>query len=357
MARVAGYIMKNNRKRVVILTLAILTVFFSAILLFFIRKIPVAYIWVMDAGEEINETHLIKMCPNGTKIVEVQFGQSGAIGIDPQHNSIWAPELNDKKWVNFNQVVKVDSDGNIIKRFQGYRTSVIGVDPNDGSVWVGLPNEQQLVKIDSNGNPILKVNGFPGPASIAVDPRDSSIWVADYSSKSLTHLRTDGVELSRTESMYFFSNASHQVAVDTLNDGVWYTGGFGSVYKLSPYGQLLIDVSGLDRPISISISQNDGSVWVADYSVSKSGGVVKLNANGNQVLRIILDYPPRLIGINPVDETIWAGINGAMIKLSKDGEILEIVTGFTKPQSIAFAKVEDKIVTKLKFISTCYGHH
>ncbi len=348
--------MENNRKRVVILTLAILTVFFI-ILLFFIRKIPVAYIWVMDAGEKINETHLIKMCPNGTKIVEIQFGQSGAIGIDPQHNSIWAPELNDNKRVNFDQVVKINSDGNVIKRFQGYRTSVIGVDPNDGSVWVGLPNEHQLVKLDSNGNLILKVNGFPGSASIAVDPRDGSVWVADHSSKSLTHLRTDGVELSRIETMHFFSDAPHQVAVDTLNGGIWYTGAFGSVYKLSPYGQLLVGMSGFDRPISISISQSDGSVWVADYSVNKSGGVVKLNANGNQVLKIILDYPPRLIGINPVDETIWAGINGAMIKLSSDGEILEIVTGFTKPYSIAFVEVRDGIATKLKFISTCYGYH
>lgn len=350
--------MKTKRKRVAISILVILTACLVGIVLLFLMRISVSYIWVMDAGVFLNETHLVKMCPNGTKIVQVQFGQSGAIGVDPRYGSIWAPELNDIGRVNFDQIVNLDADGNIINRYQGYRTGVIAVDPNDGSVWIGLPNEHQVVKIDSNGNRTLQIAGFPAPASIAVDPRNSSAWIADYSPPSrMVHLTANGVELFRTKTTGFFSNAPHQIAVDPRNGDVWYTGFLaGNVYKLSSSGHLLAEISGFDRPVSVSINPSDGSAWVADFSTEKPGGVVKLDSDGRIARRVILDNPPHIVGVNPFDGTVWVGIDGAMLKLSDEGEIMETVAGFTGPHSIAFVESADDLITRLRFARNCYGY-
>jgi DNA-binding beta-propeller fold protein YncE len=313
----------------------------------------------MDAGARLNQTHLIKMCPNGTKIVQVQFGQSGAIGVDPRYGSIWAPELNDMESVNYDQVVNIDADGNIINRYPGYRTGVLSVDPNDGSVWVGLPNEHQIVKLNSNGKRILQIAGFSAPASIAVDPHNSSVWIADRAlSSAVVHLTAiEGVELSRTKTTGFFSNAPHQIAVDPRNGDVWYTGFHtGNVYKLSSAGHMLAEIGGFDRPVSVSINPSDGSVWVADYSVEKSGAVTKLDSDGQFVLSVILDSPPHIVAVNPFDGTVWAGIDDAMMKLSNKGKDLETVTGFTRPHSIAFVESADDLMTWLMFAGTCYGY-
>ena len=135
-------------------------------------------IWVMNTGDRVGDSHLIKLTVDGQEQWQTQFGQSLAIGVDPRDGSVWAPELGDNQG-NENQVVKLNAHGFVVHRARGYRTDIIGVDPNDGSVWVGLPNENQVAKLDADGVGLLRVSDFDFPSSIAVDPRDSSDWVAD----------------------------------------------------------------------------------------------------------------------------------------------------------------------------------
>lgn len=323
--------------------------------LIFLLRAPESYTWVMDRGTLLDETHLVKMCSNGTEILNVQFGQSEAIGVDPRSGSIWAPELNDRDRVNIDQVVNIDADGTIIGRYPGFRTSKIAVDPNDGSVWVGLPNEAQVVKLNSNGEILLRVAGYSSPASIAVDPRDSSIWVANSHPNHLVHLDADGSELSRLDTPGFFSNAPHQVAVDPHNGNVWYTGSIGNVYKISSSGQRLVAVEGFDRPVSVSVDPSDGGVWVADFSVESSGSLVRLDSDGNLIWSVILVNPPLIAAVNPFDGTVWAGVEGALFKLSAEGGILDMMAGFTSPQSIAFVRSAKDVSTKIDYFRTCHG--
>lgn len=350
--------MKNKREFVLISSITIIVVCIIGVALYFLVRANASYIWVMDKGTSLNETYLVKMCSNGTKILKVQFGQSGAIGIDQRSGSVWAPELNDRGGINVDQVVKIDAYGNIIRRYRGYRTSVIAVDPNNGSVWVGLPNEGQVVKLNSNGEIVLRVEGFSFPASIAVDPRDSSIWVADgQPTPSLVHLAANGIELFSVKTVGFFSNAPHQIAVDPLNGDVWYTGfHMESVYKLSSTGRPLATIGVFDRPVSVSIHPSDGGVWVADYSLETSGSVVRLDSDAKTIRRVVLDNPPHIAAVNPVDGTLWVGTDGAMLKLSDDGEILKKITGFTIPKSIAFIRSEDDIMAKIVYFITCLGY-
>lgn len=349
------------KPKIVVTIIALITTYIIGccmlvVILNFLLSEPVTFTWVMDRGALLNETYIVKMCPDGTRILDVQFGQSGAIGVDPFTGSVWAPELNDRERINEDQVVNIDANGNIINRYNGYRTGVLAVDPNDGSVWVGLVNEHQLVKLDSNGEIILRVYGFSAPAAIAIDPIDSSVWVADHTPPStLIHIAANGDELFRMNTTGFWSSAYHQVAVDPQTGYVWFIGANeGKVYQLSSRGDLLATIDGFDRPVSVSINPSDGGVWVADFSVESQGAIVRLDPDGERIRSVVLDSPPRVAIVNPYDGTIWVGIEEALIKLSDDGEILETLTGFTLPKSIAFYQTSDDVLTKLSLLFTCW---
>jgi streptogramin lyase len=349
--------MGYKRKIIIVSILIIIFLSILSVALYMLFNAPESFTWVTNSGT-FDEARLVKMCPNGTKILQVPFGQVGAIGVDQQNGSVWTPELNDKERINVDQVVKLDAEGNIINRYPGYRTSVLAVDPNNGNVWVGLPNEGQVVKLNINGEKTLQVEGFSSPSSIAIDPRDSSLWVADSQpTSSLVHLDMNGVELFRINTTGFFSQSPHQVVVDPLDGDVWYTGFHtANVYKLSSTGDLLATIEGFDRPVSVSIHPSDGGVWVADYSVETPGAVVRLSPEGEIIRKVVLDNPPNVVAVNPYDGTLWVGTDGVMYKLSDEGEILEIVSGFTIPMSIVFVQTDDNILTRIGLFITCQGY-
>lgn len=325
------------------------------LLLLFIRQEPFAYIWLMDDGQYLNNDTLIKLCPDGTRLVEIQFGQSGAIGVDPNNGYLWAPELNDLGDVNKDQLVKYDMAGNLLARYQDYRTTKIAVDPNDGGIWVGLGNENRLVKLNPQGEIVLEAVGVQTPRSIAVNPTDGSLWVADNDpNRHLIHFNAQGEQIFSTPTDGFFSNTPHQVAVDPVTGNVWYAGSFvKKVILRSASGKLLAETGGFDRPVAIAVDPVDSSAWVADFSLDSPGGVVKLDANGNLLFRKVLDTPPRSIGFNTVDETVWVGLEGALVVLSRDGEIRHIYPGYAKPFSYAFLSVKNTLPAKVEFIKSC----
>jgi len=342
-----------KHKNTVLLVIPI--VILGLLIILLLMSTPGSYIWVIDEANVLNQTYLVKLCPNSTEKARLQFGQSGAVGVNPRDGTVWAPELNDADGVNYDQVVHVNTQGRVMQRVQGYRTSVLAVDPNDGSVWIALPNETQLLKLDPSGALILQVPDSDGPAAIAVDPRDSSIWVAHHDGdRTLTHLSSQGAVLFATPTSGFFSNTPQQITVDPRNGDVWYVGAHdGSIYKRSYSGELLVHVSGFDRPVSIAINPDNGDIWVADFSVERAGAVVKLSQEGTRIMTRVFDSPPHVVGFNPSDRSVWVGIDGALVKMSDGGETLTVITGFTIPRSIAFYSTADNLVTNLDYIWSC----
>ncbi len=341
---------QNNQNASLFIPLAILFFFCAAML--YILGAPASYVWVMDEGNFLNETYLVKMCPDGTRLLEVQFGQSGAIGIDPIANVVWAPEMQDIDRINYDQIVKIDSNGNILNRFQGHRTSLLAVDPNDGSVWTSNPeiepSKELIAKVDSNGKIILRVGGFSSVSAIALDPRDGSVWVADGFAHRLTHLNTDRERLFEATTEGFFSNTPHQIAVNPENGEVWYGGMSGKITKLSADGQILAEIGGFDRPVAVAIDPFTHNVWVADFTLTELGAVLKLDSDGKLVFAVAMPSHPHIVGINPFDKTVWVGIEGEIIKFYDNGEISARLGDFNKPISIAFCKSNGDLMTKIK---------
>jgi streptogramin lyase len=281
----------------------------------------------MDAGDVLNKTYLVKMCPTGKRLSETQFGQSGEIGLDPARNIVWAPELNDLDQIHYDQVVKVDRDGKIIDRFQGYRTAVLAVDPNDGSVWLpawkGEEQNTLIIKIGANGKPLYGARGFSLVYALALDPRDGSLWVADGMSRTLVQIRADGERLfERQIPGYFFSNSPDQLAVEPQTGNLWFTtAGPGMLHKISPDGEILFETDGFSSPVAATINPINGNVWVADYDLLESGAIIKLSPQGEVLLTQPLPAHARTAAVNPFDGTLWVGMNGELIRYDDEGRI------------------------------------
>lgn len=342
----------KNRRPVIIGLISLLA--FSATFILVIKALTSGYyVWVIDQGEKLDETYLVKMCPNGNRQVLVQFGQSGAIGIDPREGFVWTTELNTRESIFADQLVKISNDWSIIQRFTGFRTSVLAVDPNDGSIWVGLPNENEVVKLDSQGNFLVAVGGFSGPASIVVDPNDSSVWIADYyPPAAIIHLTSDGDELFRVNTDGFYSNAPHQLSLDEKTGDLWLVSG-NSVYRLSAQGALNFFAGGFDRPLSISVHQKDGSVWVADSLVDGSGAIVKLSSQGELVAKMVTETTARLVSVDPFGDSVWIGVDGGLFKMTNEGEIILEVKSISQPYSIGFLSIDRDYWRRMEFFIQC----
>jgi DNA-binding beta-propeller fold protein YncE len=322
---------------------------------------PASYVWVMDAGDFKNETYLIKMCPTGKRLSQIQFGQSGEIDIDPRTNIVWASEMGDVDNIHFEQVVQVDHKGNIIDRFQGYPSPLMAVDPRDGSVWLTTwnPMEQQglLAKIASNGKLIRKVGGFSSPYAAELDPRDGSLWVADGGSRTLIHISADGEKLFEMRIPgYFFSNAPDQLAIEPESGNLWFTtAGPGMLHKISPEGTVLFETGGFSSPVAVTINPINGNVWVADFDLFGSGGIVKFSPGGEALFTQALPAHAETAAINPFDGMLWVGVKGELIRYSDDGNVVGWEPGFRHPGSIAFAQSGDDLLTEVRCTLAFYA--
>ena len=195
---------------------------------------------------------------------------------------------------------------------------------------------------------------FPRTGSIAVDPRDGDIWVAEYHPARLVHVSYDGVVLFEIPTAIFYSNMPHQVAVDPRDGSLWFVGD-RAVYKLNELGQSLINVEGFLEPVAVAVDPRDSSVWVASYEKGMSGQVARLSPTGEILVRIPLEERAHAVGINPFDGTVWVGLDRAILRLSKAGEVLSKQYGFTAPMSIAFYRGGNGLSSRFECIVQTLG--
>ncbi|MBE7535542.1 MAG: hypothetical protein HS124_07410 [Anaerolineales bacterium] len=318
----------------------------AAWLYFFIA--PTSYIWVMDLGDQLNKTYLVKMCPNGKRLWRVQFGQSGQIAYDPNQNAVWAPELGDIGDLHYDQLVKLDQDGRVEDRIQGYRTRTLAVDPRDSRLWtqklIAPPGQSQydhlLAQLAPNGKFLSSRRGIipMGIWSLSLDLRNGTVWIG--ASKKLIHLTPEWVILFETSDVDFFSNGLHQIAIDPLNGDVWHTTMRGDVYRRSWDGTVQAKTGGLSDPIAVAVYPQDHSAWVANYDQPGAGSVVKISPAGEILFSMETPSHAHLVGVNPYDDVVWVGYEGGILLLDQSGELLNTLAGFNTPISIAFSQPE-----------------
>jgi PKD repeat protein len=93
---------------------------------------------------------------------------------------------------------------------------------------------------------------------------------------------------------------------------------------LNPDGSEILTVSGFYSPgQGISVDQTDGSVWVADQFNNE---VVKLDTNGNELVRVNVGSLPYFVVANPVDGGVWVAFDyateGPIKRLDSSGNVI-----------------------------------
>ncbi|MCC6298884.1 MAG: hypothetical protein IT314_06275 [Anaerolineales bacterium] len=304
----------------------------------------------MDAGEQLNETHLVKLCSNGKQLWRVQFGQSGQIGYDPNQGVIWAPELNDINSIHYDQLVKVDADGAVADRLQGYRTSILGVDPRDGALWAQRlllpPGDSQYIsqiaKLSPQGELLFAMDAAPSVIyTLALDPRNGTVWIGGHG--YLIHLSSEREVLFKAADVRFFSNGPHQIAVNRSNGDIWHTTMEGELYRRSWDGTVRAKIGGFNEPIAIAVHPLDGSAWVADYDQTGAGSVAKISRDGKILFEMDTPNHAHVVGVNPHDGVIWVGYEGGILLLNREGKLLDTLHGFQKPISLAFGESHNEL--------------
>ena len=290
------------------------------------------FVWIMQ-GDRIPSV-VTKLNTQGAMLWEFETGQSLAIGVDPRDGSVWVPNLTN------NEIIKLDSSGNVLFRVPDIRDDKTYVDPNDGSVWTTVNG---LTKLDDTGQELFVVPGLDPVYSLVVDSIDSSVWVAvggGSEGRKVVKLTAEGIEQFRRDVPGFFSNAPQQIDV-SLADGSSWHGGFNDVFKWSADGVQLERLGEFDRVLSIAVDQTDGSVWLIDISALPNDELVKLDKEGNELLRKDFGIPLGPVAVDSHDGSAWVGAEGKVFKISSTGDVLHTVELETpsKPSSIRIARV------------------
>lgn len=236
------------------------------------------------------------------------------------------------------EIVKVTSKGeidpNIISGFEQPQYAI--VNPKDGTLWVSDAAAGAIFKFNFDGSePVqIKFTDTHKPRSISIDPTDGSAWVG--TDAGVFKVSADGKQKQQVAT----TADEAYVSVNTTDGSCWIIDsktGAGKVMKYSKTGQKLLDASltkALTEPKYVAVNSATGDVWVAD---SQDGILVKLNANGQELLRTTDVGMPVSPSVNYKTGDLWVADakNFQVVKLSANGKVSAAVPGFTFPASVS----------------------
>lgn len=105
------------------------------------------------------------------------------------------------------------------------------------------------------------------------------------------------------------------------------------IVKLSADGAELLSINNIASPITIAANPADGSCWFTDVGKKE---IVKISEDGQELVRLSGYNYPNSISINPEDGSCWIAntVYNQVCKISKDGKILLQLSGFKYPYSL-----------------------
>lgn len=186
---------------------------------------------------------------------------------------------------------------------------------------------KELLEIDTANGKVMKrvqVDGF----DLVVDDSHKAIWVVGADIRKLNHELEIEVTLDPV--------AWYAVSVDYASDGsVWVAesdhpevgDSRRRMLKVSPAGDVLEIVPLDEDPACLAVDRSDDSVWVATrknvYQFSSAGAPRREIECGSAFV----------IRIRQPDRSVWiATRKGNVIQLSKEGEVMGTISGFSEDQ-------------------------
>ena len=199
------------------------------------------------------------------------------------------------------------------------RPHSVSVNPTDGTVWIGGINTVQ--KFSAEGSQVLAtVTGVHEP-TVAVNSTDGSCWVTDSRGTIARYSAAGAVAATSPVKL----REPKYVAVNSQSGNAWVTDPHANVIvKLSPSGQELLRVADLKLPSSPSVNLKNGTLWV----VADGNTLVKLSADGQQLMQVPAGMAVLSICVSSQDNSVWVAdqfgstFQGGVSKFSADGQQL-----------------------------------
>ena len=201
--------------------------------------------------------------------------------------------------------------------------SAVEVNPVNGVVWIAVPANSVVFRYDPTEGNFEQTPQIKAPTGISINPTDGTVWVAGLD--GVHKISADGKDILAQvippDGPANLDSGRFNVAVNPKDGSCWITDGKGPIARYDANGNLLANAPPMDEPkggLSVDYQSN---VWVAD---TQSSRIIRLSPNG-EILVDITDIPnPVSPSVNPKDGSVWlAGNNSMLINLSPTGTKLK----------------------------------
>jgi DNA-binding beta-propeller fold protein YncE len=325
-----------NEKKIISLT--------SIVCLLIIGSISTAFAayngecWVVNGS---GNGEIVKVSPDGQIDPNIISGfvQPQYAVVDPRKGMLWVSDAA------AGAVFKFNFDGGEpvqIKFTSNQKPRSISIDPNDDSAWVGT--DKGVFKVTPDGKK-RQIAATGDEAYVSVNTSDNSCWVSDSNSKGHKVLKysKDGAQMVSTKIEGI--TEPKYVAVNPTTGNVWVADSqAGIIVKLDANGKELLRTSDVGMPVSLSVDFKTGDLWAAD---TKNFQFVKLSADGKIKVTVPDLGIPKAVSVNPKTGEAWVATTlftgeGYVVKLAKGGKPIFSIDVFTSPISVSVGYWEEK---------------
>ena len=245
----------------------------------------------------------------------------------------WAyGEYNGECWVvsGGDTVYKLHANGDADpSAIQGLtNASAVQVNPVNGIVWIAVSAGNAVFRYDSATGAFDQTPEIKAPTGISVNPADGTVWVAGLD--GVRKVSADGkniiAEVIPPDGPANLDSGRFNVAVNPKDGSCWITDGKGPIGRYDANGNLLANAPPMDEPKGGLSVDYQGNVWIADTQHSR---VVRISPNGEVLVDITDILNPVSPSVNPKDGSVWlAGSNSMLINLSPTGtKLKEFIVG------------------------------
>jgi streptogramin lyase len=226
-------------------------------------------------------------------------------------------------WVisNGDTVYRLNQKGEAYqKKIEGFtQVQAAEVNPKNGIVWISVSSVNTVYRYDpAEADPNAAFKAIPNikrARAISINPTDDTVWIAGVD--VVKKVSADGSQiLAEIPGVY-----EPDVSVNITDGSCWVTHSRGEIYRYDASGTRVVTASlsaKMGEPKFVTVNPKTGNAWVAD---SQSSIIVKLDANGQELLRITDIKAPSSPRVDVRDGGVWLVSSPAtLIKLSADGK-------------------------------------
>lgn len=194
-------------------------------------------------------------------------------------------------------------------------------------------NEDSLVKLTDGGARVWSIT--LGHGFTPVGRADTSVWVTDRSTSEILRVDPDGTIGARVSGF-----GSGWMAANPNDSSIWASTGYDVVH-MDEHGVELSRTTGFQAAWDVTVDPRDNSVWVGTRDWRVNNPLVKLDAQGHELLRVntggLYSNGSQQLAVDPRNGDLWqlGAWTGFVYRRDQNGQIQTQIAGFVTPVAVA----------------------